>query len=257
MYKISKKFKKVCQICGKEFYAPRANTRFCSNYCTHRYYYLKNKENKNYDYVKKICKNCGKEFKTESYKVNQKYCCEECRNIYYKNHRKSKSIKTDDKINTIKNLAELKVKDLIYKASNNGNYFNNITLNYDISSDIPKSVRDFVLDRDHNKCQICSSRDKLHIHHIIKRINGGNHDPSNLITLCSSCHRYIHIGDLSYAIPGCCKNAEKVFLNSGKINTIDRYEIEQRLNDIFDQVKNNYTNCENLLISINELIDQI
>ena len=118
-------------------------------------------------------------------------------------------------------------------------------------------IRNIVLERDHNKCQICNSRNNLHIHHIVKRRNGGSHDPDNLITLCASCHRHIEIGDVDYAIKKCFQNAKNNYFNCGVTNTLERYEIIDKLTEIFNDVKNNYVNCNNLLISINELIEQI
>ena len=86
---------------------------------------------------------------------------------------------------------------------------------------------------------------------------GGSHDPDNLITLCASCHRHIEIGDIDYAIEKCFQNAKNNYFNYGVVNTLERYEIIDKLTEIFNDVKNNYTNCNNLLISINELIEQI
>ena len=47
-----------------------------------------------------------------------------------------------------------------------------------------------VLKRDCHECQCCGSKSKLLVHHIdcIKR----NNSPSNLITLCNSCHSHLH-----------------------------------------------------------------
>jgi hypothetical protein len=43
--------------------------------------------------------------------------------------------------------------------------------------------------RAENKCQECGeSSDTLHVHHKILRSQGGNHDISNLIVLCTRCH---------------------------------------------------------------------
>ena len=47
------------------------------------------------------------------------------------------------------------------------------------------------------------------------------------------------------------------YFNCGVTNTLERYEIIDKLTEIFNDVKNNYVNCNNLLISINELIEQI
>lgn len=56
-----------------------------------------------------------------------------------------------------------------------------------------------VLKRDKDKCRICFSRSKLQVHHIdgsggnsIKGYENVNNDMSNLITLCSLCHRRVH-----------------------------------------------------------------
>ena len=58
-----------------------------------------------------------------------------------------------------------------------------------------------VLNRDNYTCQCCKSKkmkktDKLEVHHIIFRSNGGSNEENNLITLCSSCHRALHQGKL-------------------------------------------------------------
>ncbi|MCB5162461.1 RNA-guided endonuclease IscB, partial [Marinomonas algarum] len=59
------------------------------------------------------------------------------------------------------------------------------------------NVKSYVLHRDNYKCQ--SGRkgkhsQKLHVHHIQFRSNGGTDTPSNLITLCEACHADLHAG---------------------------------------------------------------
>ena len=57
------------------------------------------------------------------------------------------------------------------------------------------NTRQYIIARDHNECQIChgKSRDKhLEVHHIIFQSKGGTNIPSNLITLCSTCHKKLH-----------------------------------------------------------------
>ena len=61
------------------------------------------------------------------------------------------------------------------------------------------NVREYVLWRDNHECQHChgKSKDKvLNVHHIESRKTGGNY-PSNLITLCETCHRAYHRGEIS------------------------------------------------------------
>lgn len=62
----------------------------------------------------------------------------------------------------------------------------------------PKTVR-FVWRRDRGRCQTpgCRSTRNLEIHHIVRRADGGTHDPSNLTLRCGSCHRAHHEGQLT------------------------------------------------------------
>jgi len=58
------------------------------------------------------------------------------------------------------------------------------------------NVRAYVLHRDEYQCQKCKTKKgKLHVHHIVFRSDGGTNTPSNLITLCKSCHDKIHLGE--------------------------------------------------------------
>ena len=56
------------------------------------------------------------------------------------------------------------------------------------------NVREYVLARDEHKCQHCKGKSKdpvLNVHHIESRKTGGD-SPSNLITLCKTCHKEFH-----------------------------------------------------------------
>jgi len=64
------------------------------------------------------------------------------------------------------------------------------------------NVREYVLYRDGHKCQHCKGKSKddiLNIHHIESRKTGGN-SPSNLITLCETCHKEYHKGNIDLKI---------------------------------------------------------
>lgn len=53
-----------------------------------------------------------------------------------------------------------------------------------------KYLREVILKRDGNRCQVtgCPSRVELHIHHMTAVSQGGEHVPSNLVTLCDFHH---------------------------------------------------------------------
>ena len=60
------------------------------------------------------------------------------------------------------------------------------------------NVREYVLFRDNHTCQNpkCKHKDDiLNVHHIESRKTGGN-SPSNLITLCETCHNKYHKGEI-------------------------------------------------------------
>lgn len=64
------------------------------------------------------------------------------------------------------------------------------------------NVREYVLCRDGHKCQYCKGKSKdsiLNVHHIESRKTGGN-SPSNLITLCETCHKEYHKGNIDLKI---------------------------------------------------------
>src|SRR4029079_4538850 len=65
--------------------------------------------------------------------------------------------------------------------------------------DIPPSVVRFVWRREGGRCRVdgCRSARGIEIHHIVHRVDGGTHEPSNLSLLCSSCHAAHHRGALS------------------------------------------------------------
>lgn len=70
-------------------------------------------------------------------------------------------------------------------------------------SDIPKEVRKAVLERDSIEgCPCCiwcgrpyPEGKGMHLHHVIRRSQGGGHNINNLVSLCFSCHMALHDGD--------------------------------------------------------------
>jgi hypothetical protein len=66
------------------------------------------------------------------------------------------------------------------------------------TQDIPPSVARLVWRRDGGRCQTpgCRSARGLELHHVVRRVDGGTHDPSNLRIQCSACHLALHRGTL-------------------------------------------------------------
>jgi len=64
---------------------------------------------------------------------------------------------------------------------------------------IPQPVRKQVWARDRGRCRVpgCRATRNLDIHHLVHRAHGGDHQPSNLLVLCSGHHKLLHSGQLS------------------------------------------------------------
>ena len=64
------------------------------------------------------------------------------------------------------------------------------------------NVREYVLARDGHKCVHCKGKSKdpvLNVHHLESRKTCGN-SPSNLVTLCETCHKAYHRGEFDLKI---------------------------------------------------------
>jgi len=70
---------------------------------------------------------------------------------------------------------------------------------------IPAAVRRLVLARDHHRCVVpgCRSSRFIDVHHLRRRAAGGDHQPLNLATMCSSHHLLLHAGAIIIrGVPG-------------------------------------------------------
>jgi len=79
-----------------------------------------------------------------------------------------------------------------------------------------KELRNAVKKRDDNKCQICSKKKNLHVHHY-KEYNYGEEYLSGLVTLCKSCHLLLErrlLRTKDFDIKSFCKNLERIYRRS-------------------------------------------
>ncbi len=100
------------------------------------------------------------------------------------------------------------------------------------------NVREYVLYRDNHLCQCCKGKSKdniLNIHHIESRKTGGN-APSNLITLCETCHKAYHKGEIE--LPKTIKRGMK--FNDATFMGIMRWAFYNKLKEEYDNVSLTY-----------------
>ena len=94
------------------------------------------------------------------------------------------------------------------------------------------NIREYVLWRDGHTCQHChgKSGDKiLNVHHLESRKTGGN-SPSNLITLCETCHKDYHNGKFELKVKRGASFRDATFMG------IMRWAFFERLKKLYPNV---------------------
>ena len=94
------------------------------------------------------------------------------------------------------------------------------------------NVREYILARDGHKCQHCKGKSKdpiLNIHHIESRKTGGD-SPSNLITLCETCHKEYHKGNIDLKV----KRGKS--LRDAAVMGIMKWKLYEELKSRYDNV---------------------
>lgn len=98
------------------------------------------------------------------------------------------------------------------------------------------NVREYVLARDGHKCVRCKGNSKdpiLNVHHLESRKTGGN-SPSNLVTLCETCHKAYHRGEFDLKI----KRGSS--LRDAAVMNIMRWAVYERAKKVFGNVHLTY-----------------
>lgn len=98
------------------------------------------------------------------------------------------------------------------------------------------NVREYVLARDGHKCIHCKgkSRDSiLNVHHLESRKVGGN-SPSNLVTLCETCHKAYHRGEFDLKVK------RGTTLRDAAVMNIMRWAVYERAKLEFENVHLTY-----------------
>ena len=98
------------------------------------------------------------------------------------------------------------------------------------------NVREYVLARDGHKCVHCKGKSKdqiLNVHHLESRKTGGN-SPSNLVTLCETCHKAYHRGEFELKI----KRGSS--LRDAAVMNIMRWAVYERAKKEFGNVNLTY-----------------
>lgn len=218
----------TCKGCGSEFYHPKSNRKFCEA-CDPR----KGENNSNYKDAKEetTCNECGEDFEYYPSDKEGLYCSECQREQVNQNNLwkyDSEDILGEDNPRWSGGLHEIDCHNcgsttkrrahelekytrlfcsnkcrLEWYSSNWDNFDSSWSpkQNMEYSSEMWFIVRNNVLKRDDNTCQICGDKHRFnHVHHMIpKRLFENEEDAhyeDNCITLCISCHGCVEKGSM-------------------------------------------------------------
>ncbi|MGF6375049.1 hypothetical protein M2140_000083 [Clostridiales Family XIII bacterium PM5-7] len=95
------------------------------------------------------------------------------------------------------------------------------------------NVREYVLFRDNHVCQHCKDKSKdavLNVHHIESRKTGGD-APTNLITLCETCHNAYHRGKIDLKVKRGASYKDAAFMG------IMRWALYEHLKEMYQNVE--------------------
>lgn len=90
------------------------------------------------------------------------------------------------------------------------------------------NVREYVLTRDGHRCVHCKGKSKdpiLNVHHLESRKTGGN-SPSNLVTLCETCHKAYHRGEFELKIKRGSSLRNAAIMNAMRWTVYERAKLE-------------------------------
>ena len=99
------------------------------------------------------------------------------------------------------------------------------------------NTREYVLFRDNHECQCCHGKSKdpvLNVHHIESRQTGGD-SPDNLVTLCETCHKAYHRGEVVLNLKRSSKS-----LRDAAVMSVMRWEIYNRAKNLWSNVHLTY-----------------
>lgn len=202
-----------CQQCGKQFRSfpsrIKHGHRFCSHECRCKSQRIE---------IDVKCLQCKKEFKVRPSEISQgrgKYCSVECKTLGKQKRTICKCEQCGSSFETlISRLKEGRSKycskecnGLAHRGSNSHHWQGGVSHNYGVNWNQQSKL---ARQRDNDTCQICHRKQrkgerKFAVHHIVKRRNfNGDYEAanvlSNLITICSHCHRKAELGKVTLQI---------------------------------------------------------
>lgn len=108
---------KICEFCGKEYRSKYKDQKFCSRECVNKHQEtLIGELSPKYNHTDIKCEICGKIISVKQSKVGkQRFCSNECKEIWYNEYRKTPEKVKEQAVAVIKLLTEGKIKKSMTK----------------------------------------------------------------------------------------------------------------------------------------------
>lgn len=192
-----------CLVCGKQFerqYGKSQHQKYCSTQCNKKAS-ADNREVRQFfsgTETNKTCVECGKEFTTtRSFQI---YCSAKCnRKASARNTRGQRRKEQFEALDKHRKCVVCNTEFEITQQAMHKLYCSRkckMKANRIIELDKARfgGNKKYVLERDNYKCVLCSSTNRLAVHHIdlSGKTDNPNNDVNNLISLCASCHLMVH-----------------------------------------------------------------
>lgn len=201
----------TCLNCGMVFEARIDDGRkFCSNKCVGEYHTGTKHHGYNLQDRIRTCEYCGNEFEVDCVSNTKQYCSRECmgKAKIGENHPMWKGDEClfvcencgieyrDDSIRrqNNRNFCSMECRNTFMVGENHPCWRGGLTF-IEYPQEFSEKLKELIRIRDNRVCQMCLTPEhelerKLHIHHI--DWDKFNTTPSNLISLCVSCHGKTH-----------------------------------------------------------------
>jgi endogenous inhibitor of DNA gyrase (YacG/DUF329 family) len=199
-----------CLTCGKSFEVRASKLKYdACNYCSLACAKVAQGK-RQFISEKRNCEICGKEFFSQPHRDNSgrgRFCSRKCQSLSMKRRKMVTCLHCGNEFEDRENptypriFCSKKCRVAYFRGENHPNYIDGQGV---FHGDQWRSQRKIALKRDGYKCVVCGKhrselpRGGLHVHHRIRAndfddTNKAN-ELSNLITLCSSCHRKAEVG---------------------------------------------------------------
>ena len=196
-----RKITRYCKACNGEYFGCKSKV-YCSEECRNSIYRpswkkgLKGMPGKAHNGADKTCEVCSKQFYVPKTRLDAKYCSYKC---YYEgrwggSHTETRHCVICEKpFDVTRSSMNVTCSDRCSREHKSREHQGEKSTFWRGGKMAPyvgewRAQRRAARERDGYKCVLCSSTDRIQVHHIIPYRYSQSHELDNLVTLCRPCH---------------------------------------------------------------------